>query len=578
MQTQLYKTIFIFFFTSFMIFHPNISLALDNLLFQNDSYQIAQKDESIQNSKDELTADISVSPSEIDFGDICLVESVTQTFSLKKLGNVSVKWALTEIEDWTFPVGASVNGIMELDDISHKIKVTLKCLGNNTKSENGKGNHVVQLQLESANKVVVCQKEFSTGTYRQSIQLNLEDHIKTVFMDFQISPHEAISPRINIEPLRMDFGIIKAGEKAVRRVKLSNNGKTLLKWSASVAKPRSNDQESQEQQGRYQSFFHDEKNNSQHHMDDIQHKSDTPLSGNYILLNGYPHLSEGTQTIRYQFSGENIKLFFYHDSNEGNLQFYIDDVLTYDYYFLLIKKEISGTLAVKDLPEGSHILTLVPVNGQFIIEGVQLFDREVIKEGTTWITIFPDSGTTLTEHDYINIQVNTQTLKQGFYDENILFKSSGGEVEAEFSMEVIAPETSKIKDVYRYLRKYDYLYTTDPAEDLKSSKLKGYIKEGIAFRLFPPGAPGTTEFYRWFNPQKGDHYYSYNMNLDRKRFVGYIFEGKIGNIATSRLTGTKPLYRWYHPKTGCHFYTTKEDGEKISPKGYTFEGIAGYVK
>jgi hypothetical protein len=578
MPKQLCKTILIFFFSSFMIFYPKVTLAWDTLLFEKDRYQVAQQDESIQNSKDELTTDISVSPSEIDFGDICHVESVTKTFSLKKLGNGSVKWAVTEIEDWTFPARASVNGIMELDDVSHKIKVTLKCLGNDTKSENSNGNHIVQLQLESGNKVVFCQKEFSTGTYKQCIQLNLEGHIKTVSMDFLISPLEDLSPRINIEPLRMDFGIIKAGEKAVKRVKLTNNGKTLLKWSASVAKSRNGDQKNQKQQGRYQSFFNDEKKNSQPHMADIQHKSDTTLSGTYTLLNGHPHLSEGTQTLRYQFSGGNIDLFFYPDSNEGNLQFYIDDVLIYNYYILLIKKEISGTLAVKDLPEGSHVLTLVPVNGQFIIEGVHLFDRDVIKESANWITIFPDSGTTLTEHDYVNIQINPQTLKHGFYAENILFKSNGGEIEAEISMEVAAPETSKIRDVYRYLRKYDYLYTTDPAEDFKSSKLKGYIKEGIAFRLFTPGAPGTTEFYRWFNPQKGDHYYSYNMNLDRKRFGGYIFEGTIGNIATSRLTGTKPLYRWYHPKTGCHFYTTKEDGEKISSKGYIFEGIAGYVK
>jgi hypothetical protein len=105
-----------------------------------------------------------------------------------------------------------------------------------------------------------------------------------------------------------------------------------------------------------------------------------------------------------------------------------------------------------------------------------------------------------------------------------------------------------------------------------------YRKEGIAFRLFAPGTPGTTEFYRWYSTKKDDHYYSYDLNGGAKSIKGYVFEGSIGNIGTSKLTNTRELYRWYNPATGRHFYTTDQKGDNFAEKGYKFDGIAGYVR
>jgi len=107
--------------------------------------------------------------------------------------------------------------------------------------------------------------------------------------------------------------------------------------------------------------------------------------------------------------------------------------------------------------------------------------------------------------------------------------------------------------------------------------VKGYRHTGIAFRLFSPGTPGTTDFFRWFNPSKGDHFYSYDPK-GGKPLPGYLFEGSIGNIGTSRLTGTRELYRWFNPTTNGHFYTTEQGGEGITKKGYRFDGIAGFVR
>ncbi len=63
--------------------------------------------------------------------------------------------------------------------------------------------------------------------------------------------------------------------------------------------------------------------------------------------------------------------------------------------------------------------------------------------------------------------------------------------------------TPRFLDVHRYLAGSDYLFTTNPQAEASRLQLKGYRHLGIAFRLFAPGTPGTTDFFRWFNPVKG---------------------------------------------------------------------------
>ncbi len=93
-----------------------------------------------------------------------------------------------------------------------------------------------------------------------------------------------------------------------------------------------------------------------------------------------------------------------------------------------------------------------------------------------------------------------------------------------------------------------------------------------------PETPGTTAFYRWYNPQKNDHFYHYDYAGGGKNLQGYIFEGTLGNIATSKLTNTRELYRWYNPASGRYFYTTDPKAGNVRKNGYRFDGIAGYVK
>jgi hypothetical protein len=217
--------------------------------------------------------------------------------------------------------------------------------------------------------------------------------------------------------------------------------------------------------------------------------------------------------------------------------------------------------------------------GHVTIEGVRIYGKEFMKGPPGWLKVYPISGRTSRETDYITLTVNPQSLSPGWYTENVLVNSNGGRKMVEVYLEVGSPNVTKMLDVYRFVRGTDYFLTTNPQAEMKGIQAGGYQKEGIEnFRLFLPGTPGTMNFHRWYNPQKGDRFYSYDLKGGGKSLSGYIYEGVIGNIGSSRLTGTKELYRWYNPSRGTHFYTTDPGGGGMKQRGYRFDGIAGYVR
>ncbi len=194
------------------------------------------------------------------------------------------------------------------------------------------------------------------------------------------------------------------------------------------------------------------------------------------------------------------------------------------------------------------------------------------------VSVFPMSGTTNKEIDYVNVMVDAKQLEHGYYSEDVIFSSNNGKAHVEISFEVSEKNVVKSIDVYRYVSGHDYLLTANPQAEDSVLRAQGYRKQGIAFRLFSSQTPGTTPFHRWYNASKKDHFYSHNLRGERKALQGYVYEGAIGNIATSRLTNARELYRWFNPATACHFYSTDPNGEAIIKKGYRFDGIAGYVR
>ena len=330
--------------------------------------------------------------------------------------------------------------------------------------------------------------------------------------------------------------------------------------------------------GRYVSFLNEKVRGKEAYAAPGHLKGAVDVSGVWSEDGGYPYSYGNDDVLKYSFSGTGIAVFVWKDFDGGDLTAYIDDKLMKKIDCYSQKKERVEFLAADGLEKGEHVLTLVSQEGHVVIEGVRIYGKDVMKRAASgWIKIFPDTGTTTRETDYVNIMINSRGLKPGYYSENILFYSNGGTEVVEVALQVSMDRISEILNIYRYVRGSDYLFTANP--ELENPDFLGkYKSEGITFRLFSKGTPGTTGFFRWCNSSKGDHFYSYKRDGGGKFLKGYVFEGSIGNIATTRLSGTKELYRWFNLSTGVHFYTTDPKGEECSQKGYKYDGIAGYVK
>ena len=133
------------------------------------------------------------------------------------------------------------------------------------------------------------------------------------------------------------------------------------------------------------------------------------------------------------------------------------------------------------------------------------------------------------------------------------------------------PPVAGCVPTYRwYLPARDWhFYTNDPGE-----RPGGWNEEGVHFRLFPDGAPGTVTLYRLWRTDGGHFYTVAGPELDAVMSWGWRLEGPLGNVATAAQPGTVPLHRplkW----NGRHFYSTdKADGDRAR---FRNKGVIGYV-
>ena len=89
--------------------------------------------------------------------------------------------------------------------------------------------------------------------------------------------------------------------------------------------------------------------------------------------------------------------------------------------------------------------------------------------------------------------------------------------------------------LYRYLKSYDYLYTTNSSEIGTTTKgaigTNGYRYYGITGYCYPVQVSNTLPLYRYKNPTVGDHLYTTDANeigvvtLGHTGKNGYIYEG-----------------------------------------------------
>ncbi|MDI6776369.1 MAG: hypothetical protein QMD03_03870 [Syntrophales bacterium] len=519
-----------------------------------------------------------VTPREIDLGTVGPGESAKGSFTLKNIGSGILPWSARGPEGWSLREKEELSGTLR--DVPDFLWIHLKSLSNleEMRTDTKNSLYPIQLTLEANNDFITCRRDLPLGTHRETIKTISTGGTRNVFLTFTVVK-EKNAPLMEVKPTRLDFGIVGQGEQVTRNIKITNKGRDNLKWKATIQEDRNMELRGTPKPGRYVSFLNEEiKGTGIFYTITGRLKDIVSISGRLLEENGYPSLYNRNDTLRYKFSGTDIAVLFWKNPDGGNLMAYIDNkFMNMDDCYAEQKESVEFPIA-DGLPDGPHILTLVNSDGHVTIEGVKIYKRNIMKGTPGWIKVLPNTGMTSKETDYLSILINAQQLDPGYYGENIAISSDGGEAVVEVSLEVSADNIPRILDVYRYAKGFYYLYTTNPQAEAERIRVGGYKKQGIAFRLFSSGTPGTTEFYRWYNPQKGDYFYSYEQSGGGKSLKGYFFEGTIGNIATSRLTNTRELYRWFNPSTGCHFYTTDPKGEGNTKKGYRFEGIAGYVR
>jgi hypothetical protein len=520
---------------------------------------------------DSLRSVLTANPREIDLGALGPGEEAKGTFHLKNTGPGSLEWFAEGPEGWSLTENQIVSGVIGQTPETLRVHlVYVKEAGTSKKR-----SCVLILRIEAGGLAAAFRREVPVGELRESIGFNYDGGMQTVFFRVKLAELPP-APLLDVEPLRMDFGTVRPGEPITKRIRLTNRGREPLKWRAGVAGARGMPATAPPPEGRYVSF-RSETAAAGAYSSSGPLREGLELSGTWASEGGYPSGHGEQNVLRYRFTGTGVSLYFWKSPDGGPFSVFFDEQFASLIDGHAERRERGEALIIDGQPEGPHLLSIIGGEGKVTLEGLRIFGKPVQKGPHRWISLFPDSGTTTRETDYINVAVNTRQLLPGIYGDHIFFASNGADADVEVFLEVAAETTPRFLDVHRYLAGSDYLYTTSPQAEASRLQLKGYRHTGIAFRLFAPGTPGTIDFFRWFNPAKGDHYYSYDPK-GGKPLPGYLFEGAIGNIATSRLAGTRELYRWFNPARNGHFYTTDQGGEGLAKKGYRFEGIAGFVR
>lgn len=487
-------------------------------------------------------------------------------------------WTAEVTEGWQCKSGKPLTGILA-QGLPLKLKISMKSsLAPAGEDANNHGLYTVVLNLEADNQHVGYHKKLASGNHREGIALNVGGEIKIVELSFHVTEYP-LEPVLSVSPLRLDFGTLGQGQQLTKKIEITNRGRQALKWKVNQNARNQHFTDSDVLSGRYISFLHSESQGTGQYKTGTGNtgKDLTEFTGHWSEVDGYPEAQQNS-ALKCHFSGSGVILYFWKTPAAGTLSLYLDNrlITQIDAYN---EQTIAAEYRLNEpVSAGLHTLTLVNNLGRVVIEGVKITGKEISLGNGKWTRIFPEIGVTTREIDYLHVSVDTGRLPPGTYGNVLYVESNGGEAAIELYADVSMERGSKILDVYRYNSGNDVLLSTNPQGETRMVYFRDYRKQGIAFRLFSPGTPGTTEFYRWYNPQRQLHFYSYEANGEGKLSREYVFEGTIGNIATSRLPNTRELYRWQHPSTGQYFFSTDPRGEGIHKKGYKYNGISGYVR
>lgn len=464
-----------------------------------------------------VPAAVSVTPEQVDLGIIGPGQTAGGKFALRSISPRPLQWSTRGPAGWTAIEQQELRAVME----GRAAEPTLK-LRVSARMDASSRTYPVRMSLEAGAQSMICVKDLPPGIHHEAVPLIIPGGTINVPVNFKIIGSES-EPVLAVESWRIDLGKIVEGHKANRIIKVTNRGRNALKWRIDSGNGEKGTGRTEEH-GRYVSFFNDTVAEHETYALAAHLRQSIGLRGTLSVNAGYPRIVVGSGVIRCRFSGTGISVLFWRGPQAGIICASVDDAVQVSEAGRSPYDEESEILVAEDLPSGDHMLTITARDADVVLEGVRIYGMPVVKGKSGIITFSPNSGVTTRETDYVKVTVNSQLIKPGIYAERFLVTSNGGDELIEISFEVAEDHVIQLLDVFRYARGFDHVYTTMPHAEASALTARDYVKQGIAFRLFSVGTPGTTEFYRWYNPERGDHYYSYGI-ASAGSLKGYRFEG-----------------------------------------------------
>ncbi|MBN2282590.1 MAG: hypothetical protein JXO48_01745 [Deltaproteobacteria bacterium] len=513
-----------------------------------------------------LSPVLKVTPHEVGLGKIGPGESGRGVFLLSNVGTGTLEWSAGFKDVPEGEERRSLNGAVT----RHRRYLNIyarSLIDDGSDAPLLRKTYPVQLVVESDTGRIYHRRDLPQGRYREELPIEYNGGARTLFVAYEVTGKRT-RPELYVEPHGLDFGVLGTGTRSVKKVTIENRGKNVLAWNTIAQKNRTSFRNFPLTRGRYYSFLNETDPGTTSYIVPEHIKGKLFLSGEWGQHDGYPLSTANRDTLRFTFSGTGVALYLWKDSNGGIVNIFMDGEARQEIDCASFKRERIVVPIDEELDAGLHILTLTVRKGVAEIEGVTVYGGEIKRGRGQWLQIFPDRGTTTNETDYVNVTVDTGGLPAGQYAENIIFYTDETSEIVQVALDIMEGNPSDMIDIYSY---------QTAGSVLLSTRTEG-AEQPVSFRLFQKGSPGTTEFFRWFNPQLKDYYYSYETEVEKTDLEGYVLEGPVGSIATIPLPGTKELYRWYNVNTGRHYFTTDPAGEGYQNRGYRYDGIAGYVK
>ncbi len=426
------------------------------------------------NTEDFLRPVLSITPREFNLGKIIPDEAGAGSFTLKNMGAGILNWSTNGPEGWIASEGAPLTGVVEkkVDYLHIEIRILPgeSLLNDNNRSDIALYN--VEMKLEAENGRLICSKNLSAGTYKEAIKINSTGGLRTIFVTFSIVSTQE-SALINLNPLRMDMGSISPGKTVSKKIKVTNKGKEMLTWSVTLQKPKRGENPANFKKGRYISFVNDEIPDGGIYTVPGHLKEVMDLMGRWTVNDGYPSSTEGESSIKLRFNGTGIILYLVTYPDNSNLIIYLDEQLISNHRWVNDLKEKKGELPVAEgLVDGPHVLTIASNDNRLVFEGVKILGKSVIRIPAGRITIVPNSGTITSQTNYLTVTLNAGQMMPGYYGDNIIFNSNGGDGMVEVFVEVIPDSVPQAIDIFRYSKGLDYLFTANPQAETETINQK----------------------------------------------------------------------------------------------------------